>query len=245
MPDFGQQLWTRPVYPHPNDEEFDGLARDFSWSVRNMSDGVTGSFYFSGIDTYDTAFTTGNILRVELSGKHRPSWLLMQPPNKTFYVHRSYSPPTNVLILARMKFNQYSTTLASNDRTVGLLLLQDTGGIPDAANRVEVMLNESNGSTQAKKVKYTSGTPADSVETTDATQEGQALEYVAMQKLGTTYHMWAGTVSGNWVWLGSTSFTGTIAHLALYCKSNDTSNPGVGVVGVDFVRFYETDNFLF
>jgi len=49
-----------------------------------------------------------------------------------------------------------------------------------------------------------------------------------------------------WWHMGSAQMNQTIGHVIL-AISNATSvtGPGAPIVGVDFVRFYETDNFLF
>jgi hypothetical protein len=238
-------IWTPPSSASSDDDEFDGASIDGDWAVRNDTDGAAGSFGLNQIDAYDTSFNSGNVLRAVINGSYRPSWLLVQPPNtKTFWVHKSYSPGTNALVVARMKFNQYSGALDSNDRTVGFRLTQDTGGLPDADNSVEITLNESDSTTQAQKIKYVLGSGSDIVNSDDVVAQGQPLEYIALHKLNTTYHGWVGTSSGNWIWLGTTNFTGTIAHVSLLFSSQQASKPGVGIFGIDFIRFYSTDNFL-
>ena len=77
--------------------------------------------------------------------------------------------------------------------------------------------------------------------TTDIDSKGQAIEYAAIHKVGTTYHGWAGTES-NWIYLGS--------HTANYNSSGqvgllNTSAESEKIVGFDFVRFIETDKFPF
>ena len=83
------------------------------------------------------------------------------------------------------------------------------------------------------------------VTTTDVDQQGQALEYVAIHKIGNTYHGWVGTSSGNWIYMGSISPSFTLAHVGVYMYNNSTTAAGLVVVACDFIRFYETDNFLF
>lgn len=242
------ELWDRPSTPHPMDDEFDTNTIDSSWAVRNETGGTAGSFGMDQIDTYDTTFISGNVLRAVINSDNRRSWLLIQSPNtKDFYIHKPYSFPTNVLIIARMKFNQYYTTMVSNDRSIGIALAEDNGGIPNRSNAMEILLQESDGTVQSQFTRWEDPGIFAISNTTNATIQGQALEYVAIHKIGSNYHGWIGTASGNWIYMGVSHFLSVItpAHVCIRSYNNSTSNPGVGVSGVDFVRFIETDNFLF
>jgi hypothetical protein len=95
------------------------------------------------------------------------------------------------------------------------------------------------------KFREIEGGSGSSNSTTDVDSQGQALEYCAIHKIGTTYHGWVGTAAGNWIYMGSFSFSPTLAHVGIFIRNQTTTLPGLGVMGVDFIRFYETDNFLF
>lgn len=239
-------LWMPPETPHALDDEFDQSSIDSSWLVYNYSDTAVGSFGVDQVDVYDGSFTSGNVLRASLNSDYRRSWLLMQAPvSKVFLVHRLYTPPTNVLIVSRIRFNQYYSTHTANDRNVGFSLFGDSGGFPDVNNGVQIFINEADaGVVKASKRQTISGSETDITDTTNVSSQGQALEYVSIHKVGTTYHFWAGTASGNWIWMGSLVYSNPISHFAFTIYCNTSGNPGAGVVGIDFVRFYETDNFL-
>lgn len=245
----GQQLWTRPVYPHPDDEEFEATKLGSEWYNYSRSGSVYGTFDYGSVDTYDTAFTSGNTVRVNVNGRTRPSWMIAQAPqNRTMYIAKSISLPTNVVIVSRAKFNNYYGGITSaTDCNLVLQLCDDDTGDPDFQNRVLMQLNQGQANeTRAVYAAQSGGSWLPGVyETSDVDQEGQALEYMAIQKIGTTYHGWVGTASGNWIWMDDYTYTGTIGHIGFQLHTNTNSKPAPIIFGVDFLRFYETDNFPF
>ena len=244
----GQQLWTRPVYPHELDEEFDSNELGSEWYCYSSDTSDYGELIEGAVDVYDQGYVnvTGDTIRYTLNPIHRRSWLFLQPENQAnVTMGRLYTPPDNVVVIARMKFNLRDTVTVNPDRSCAMWLSADSGGEPDWSNRIAVYLNyAANGNTYSLFAEVEGGTPT-TTNTTDTQLEGQALEYVAIHKKGTTYHGYVGTASGNWIWMGSLSFAPTTAHLELYVRTESLDKPGVGVFGIDFIRFYETDNFLF
>lgn len=243
-------LWTPPETPHAMDDEFDSSTVDPDWSVYNSTDTASGSFSFGSVDAYDTTFTSGNILRAELNGDSRRSWLIMQPPSgKSFYVTKAYSPPTNLLVIARMRFSQRYDEALSSDSNTGIALIADDGsGLPDVAqDKVGLYLKVgAAGVVRAGLDSVVGGVWSGENTTTDVDQQGQALEYLALHKIGTDVHGWVGTNAGNWIYLGSKSVSAfTVAHVGFYIRAASTSAPGVMVGGADFIRFKETTNFLY
>ena len=243
----GQQLWTRPVSPHPDDDEFDNSTLDSVWYNYSVLAADYGTFSEGAVDAYDTTFNSGNALRVTVNSDKRRSWILLQPPNaRQMYFGRLYTPPTNVLIVARLKFNQYYQSQIAEDRNIGLMLMADDAGKPSFENRVNNHLNlPGTGIVRGQYFKTSGGVDSDWATSTDVDSEGQALEYIAIHKIGTTYHGYVGTASGNWIWMGSFTHSMTVAHLGFYVNCSSGDKPGVGVMGIDFIRFYETANFLF
>ena len=239
-------LWCPPATPHVLDDEFDADTLS-GWGVKNITDGVVGSFSYGTVDAYDTSFNSGNVVRVNANEAARRSWAQVQVPatGKAYSIYKSTALPTNLLVFARMKFNIRLGEL-SNDATLGLELVEATAGEPAYNSRVSILLNESDTTTQAQtQVQNSGGGFGSSVVSTNVDSQGQALEYVAIHKVGTTYHLWVGTASGNWIWMtsyGSLDFTPDMAVL-VFTNSSITA-PGVKVCSVDFVRFIETDNFL-
>lgn len=240
-------LWTPPANPHPMDDEFAGGNLD-DWAVQNVTSDVAGSFGLGQVDAYDTGFTTGNVVRVDLSA--RKSWLLMQPPttSDSMFIYKPYTMPTNLLMWARLRFNMERSSIDNNDDTVGINFATDAGGgVPDTPSRVSVYLNESDAGVISALSTYNppGGSATGFVRTTDVDYQGQALEYVAIHKLGNDYHTWAGTNAGNWIWITSySSMAFTPDMIAIQVRNNSTGGAGPSVHGIDFIRFIETDNFL-
>lgn len=239
-------LWFSPETPHASDDEFDQSSIDSAWSVYNKTDTAAGSFSFDTIDAYDTTFTSGNVARAVLNGIYRRSWLQLQiPSSKDFSVTKPYTFPTNVIIWARLKFAQYYSTATDEDGKLGLGIYEDSGGSVDLTDGLELFVNEpDSGIVQAQYHKVTSDTITGITNSTDVDAQGQALEYVAIHKIGTTYHGWVGTASGNWIYMGSHSDSRTFAHVGVFVSNRTSTTPAPRVAGVDFVRFLETDNFL-
>lgn len=241
-------LWSFPTSAHVEDDEFEETTLSGWTGVRNLQDATDGTFSYDAVDAYDTTFNSGNVVRVNAHGS-RQSWALVQVPsrNKVYSIYKAYTLPTNLLVVARMKFNTNVSSAVDNDSIVGLALVEATAGKPEYNSRVCMYLNEQDtGAVQAQSQYQTSGgTISGVVEATDVDAQGQALEYVAIHKINTTFHAWAGTSAGNWIHFSSYSgLDFTPDMVALEFGNNSTAAPGVMIGGVDFVRFYETDNFL-
>lgn len=240
-------LWTPPENPHSYNEEFDQSTLDSAWYNYSGQSADYGTISYDTVDPYDASYITGDELRVTLNPDTRRSWALMQPPNSRWmYLGRIYTFPTNVLIVARMKFlHFYNTSTSDSDRNIAIWLMSDSAGKPDPANRVNMYLNDINSNTiRPVCFKTVGGSDTDVTSATNTAQQGQAIEYVAVHKIGTTYHGWVGTASGNWIWMGSFTHSTTMAHVGIFMSNSTINKPGVGCFGIDFIRFYETDNFL-
>jgi hypothetical protein len=238
-------LWFPPSSPHSEDDEFDSDTLDASWYAWNTTLGSYESLV-TGLDTYDGSYS-GDDIRYSLNPDERRSWLLMQGADAvTLHMGKTITFPTNLLIMARLKFNQHYSTISALDRVLGLSVYADSSGDPDANNSVNVRLNDPQTSfVYGRMVTKDGGVTGVNNYTSDVDAQGQALEYVAIHKIGTTYHGWIGTASGNWIYMGNDSIAATMVHVGIGIR-NDTNNlPGLGVMGVDFIRFLETDNFLF
>lgn len=242
-------LWMPPAVPHAQDDEFDSDVLDSAWNVYQGWSPTLGSFSYGTIDAYDTGFTSGTVLRVDVNDA-RPSWMLMQQPatgssTEFFRLTKAYTLPTNVLIWSRLKFNQPTLSAINDDITIGLMINHDNGGLPDQNNSVEMFLNESDsGVVQSKFWRRVGGSTTLTGSSNDVDAQGQALEYVAIHKIGTTYHGWVGTNAGNWIWLNSATVSGTFAHVGWFMSQYRNASPGPSITGVDFIRFKETDKFL-
>ena len=242
------ELWSPPQNANPYNDEFNTNAINAAWTVRNISAPAAGSFS-GGVDSYDTAFNAGNVVRAVINGAARPSWLMMQPPasGDVFLVSKPVVFPANFLAIARCKFNvRVPTNPLNNDSGIGMLFCEDAAGLPDRLNSIEMVLNEQDiASVAVQSQQFLAGAATGVVPTANADDRGQPFEYIAIHKVGNDYYTWVGTAGGNWSFLNKYTQAFTMAHFALYLINVDTQLPGVSIVGVDFVRFYETDTFLF
>jgi hypothetical protein len=154
---------------------------------------------------------------------------------------------TNELVVARLRFSQRYSADSINDHLIGLGVYEADSGHIDRADCVELFLSGRTATVeQAYFQKRVGDVSSGGVNTSDVDEQGQALEYVAIHKIGTTYHGWAGTAAGNWIYMGSQSFSGTIAYAGFVMRNaTGATTPGPMVMGADFIRFLETDNFLF
>jgi hypothetical protein len=231
--------------------EFEDDSVDSGWAVMNIEDDVDGTLSEGTIDAYDTSFTSGNAVRVNQNVSTRPSWMLIQAPAhspyKRFCLYRSVSLETNVCILARMKFN-LGQTIAGEDFYLGLALSLANAGKPELKNSIELFLNETEpGQVQAEcRKRDASGVVSGIIETSAVSTQGQALEYVALHKIGSDYHCWVGTGTGQWIYMNTyPSLSYTPDLLTIQVSNISSSQPGPSVVGLDFIRFFPTANFLF
>jgi len=243
------ELWAPPETPHAADDEFDSDTLDAAWSCHNLTDGVAGSFSVGTVDAYDTTFNSGNAVRVNPNPVTRRSWLLMQPPNlatKRFAIYKPHTFPTNLLVVARMRFSKRLGAIAE-DGNVGIAFWTANGGVPEEASSFELYVNEPEANEcEAEYRYYTAGGVASGITvTTNVSNEGQALEYLALHKIGTTYHAWVGTAGGNWIYMTAFTEAFAIDLVGIIVGNNEAASPGVKVHGIDFIRFYETANFLF
>ena len=241
-------LWCPPASAHSDDDEFDSATIDAAWEVYNHTGAAVGSLSSGTVDAYDTAFNSGNVVRANQNEATRKSWILLQPPasSNIFTVAKPATLATNELVMARLRTPQRQSVDGANEHMIGLGLYESVSSHVDRDDCVEMFLSYRTASEErAYFHRIVSGTPAGAQNTTDVDEEGQALQYVAIHKIGTTYHGWVGTAAGNWIYMGSQSFSGTVAYAGFTLQNVAVTAPGALVAGVDFIRFLETDNFLF
>jgi len=240
-------LWVPPEIAHEEDDEFDRGVLDSAWYNYSVPAGDYGTITPGAVDLYDQSFTSGDALRVNVNTDHRRSWALLQPPQNRFMIFgKAYAPPDVMLVMARLKFNMYSAGATSGDRHVGLMFQGDDTGKPDWNNRINMYLNlQGSGTVRASMFLTSGGSDSGHLYTTDVDSKGQALEYVAIHKFDGDYHGWVGTASGNWLWMGAISFGVAMGHVTIGLYTVSNNRPGVTAFGIDFMRFYETSNFLF
>jgi len=240
----GANLWAPPDQPHAEDDEFESSSLT-GWVAYNASDTVAATLSEGAVDSYDTTFTSGNVVRVNANSVERRSWWQVQVPSssKLFYIAKPYTLPTNLLMWSRMRFST-GTTLSANDTVISLNFFTESGGNPGIPNQINLSLNSTGSGLIQAVASYRTTSWFGFESTTDVDVQGQALEYAAIHKLGSTYKMWVGTASGNWIYLATYTpgFTPDMAGFSFRNVTN--SDPAPHVVGTDFLRFLETDNFL-
>ena len=231
-------LWRKPDIAHPYDEEFEGpitfnSGSDGGWWYEN--NGTSGSYSTAAIDKY-TAYNSGD-MRVHINETHTPSWLRVQPPqDSNFHVLlRKITVPTNMLVYCRFKYTQHIGN-NTNDNPRTIFTLQSD----DAQDRNYLSVEVDNNETLVRAYRIDGGASSTLASTTDVDSMGQAIEYLALHKVGDTYHYWAGTES-NWIYMGNytNAYTPSILKLHFHTDTQDHT------MGIDFVRFIETDEFPF
>lgn len=209
------------------------------------------TFSQNTIDTYDTTFTSGTDVRTTVNPATRPSWWLVQPPadSNAYAITKPVTLPTNVIIVARMKANLRNASQTNNDASIGLMFGYDNGGgLVDTNGSAHGFISPQEtdaGTVQANLLYSADGTSTTiNAGSTDIDQSGNPYNMVALHKVGTTYYAWAGTDAGNWLFLDSFVQATPFDRIGLYVSNATNSSPGPHVLGVDYIRFIETDTFL-
>jgi hypothetical protein len=232
-------IWDKPVSASQWDDEFESTALDAAWSWTG-NPGSQGN-----IDPYATF--VGN-LRYELHTDRRRSWLMMQPSTTSSGLTKAVPLPTNCFVWMRASFNARANTSPANNDSVIAIDLSANPWL--STDRLSCALNEQDaGIIQAEFLK-TSGGVLTSIGTTEdlygTALDAQSLAAVGIQRLGAsnTYHGWAFTTGGSAVWLGSTTFTGSVATTTIGVLNAAATAPGNMIVGADFIRFVSSSVFL-
>jgi len=243
VPQTGSCLWYPPGTANANDDEFNSATLDSDWLIYNFDDDTAGSVSTDAVDFYDT-FNSGDAVRINAHPATRPSWALIQVPARSKYytMTKAYSFPTNILVWMRAKFTQ-EISITNNDGVVGLMFSATASGHDDPQNGLFLYFNEPDGDIIRTTVwRRQSGTWAQvGGSTTDVDSQGQALEYAAIHKVGSNYHLWVGTES-NWIYLDKTTLDFTPTRAGFVFQSVNTA-PTL-TYGIDFIRFAATDKFL-
>ena len=228
------ELWEIPETPHDLDDEFESSVIDPAW------DG-TGSLDFATlIDPY--ANVGGN--RVNLDSTH-PSWMMTQG---SVVISKEFPGglPTNVLIWARMRWGR-DLTEANGESEVSLWFGASAGGEYDNNGQVGVYMSEWLAGEYAEGYYRNGGSfPRWGPNTVAMNNEGTALEYVIVHKIGTQVHGWVMGNGGNKFYLGaiSTAFVpGTLDRFG-FSMTGSLTSPGKINNGIDFIRVVETATFL-
>jgi hypothetical protein len=228
------ELWEIPDSPHALDDEFENSVIDPAWDVGGAYD------YATPIDPYDNAVGTS---RVDIHGTH-PSWLMAQG---SMYYSKVFPGglPTNVLIYARMRWGR-DLSESNGESEIDLWFGASSGGNYDGANMMAIAISEWTGGEYAKGFYRSGGSfPRWGSPTASMYNEGTALEYVALHKIGSTFHGWVMGNGGNRFYLGSSTFGGggTLDRIG-FTLTGSLNTPGKIVSGIDFIRVVETATFI-
>ena len=229
-------LWEPPATAHPYDEEFEGpitwaSGSDGGWWYDN--NGTSGSYATTAIDKY-TAYNSGD-MRIHIGETQTPSWMRLQPPQDSNWhkLERKITFPTNMLVYCRFRYSQHiGNTTADNPR----FFLR----IGDTVNNNYLSMQVDNGVVQITAQRHDSGVSGLIATTTDVDSQGQAIEYLALHKVGNTYHYWAGTES-NWIYMGNYTNVYTPTEMSMWFHTDTQDH----IMSLDFIRFIETDVFPF
>ena len=232
-------LWGRPATSHADDIEFDvDDAIPSPWTTWNTIDDATA------IDPYASVASSA---RLEINTR-RPSHLSLQAAGDSvnYGIHRAYTFPTNLLVWARIVVQSHqSTTIADNDFTYGLIVGKTNAGNPTFTDAVRVEVNESDTNTQqASFIVHRGNVVVTNLTLASATSAVHNVSYAAIHKIGTTVHGWVAGSAGDWVWLGSSVFTGTLDRVTIRAQNASTTSPGSKIAHFDFVRFVESATYL-
>jgi hypothetical protein len=228
-------LWAKPVAPDARDDEFESTVLDAAWTV-------TPAESVSAIDPY-AVFAAGGP-RVELHTDRRRSWVMMQPDSDC-QIHKPITIGANLFVWSRMSFNIPNGVPINNEGMVAIALTATSLGLPDLDNSVRIYVNESDvGTVQAQFLVREAAADILVVNTTDVDDQGQAIAYGAIQKIGTTYHGWAGTENGSWIHLGSIAMVTPLDRALIRSFTAAGGPPGNMIMGVDFIRFVDSATFL-
>lgn len=226
------ELWEVPDTPHALDDEFENQTIDPSWDSQYAID------YATPIDPYASLQQ-----KVNLHTTH-PSWMMTQG-SVLFSKDYPGGLPTNCLIWARMRWNR-DLSEANGESEIALWFGASSGGLYDNANQIGVYISEWYAGEYAEGYQRNGASfPRWGPNTVSMQNEGTAIEYVAVHKIGSTFHGWVMGNGGNRFYLGSSTFAGggTLDRVG-FTMSGAGSTPGSLCAGIDFFRVQETATFL-
>jgi len=235
-----RNLWQKPATPHEYDDEFESTTLDPAW-VYYVNGVLHGSPPSStAIDIYGAVAETE--ARMHTHETHTPSWLRVQCSTDNNHMHmlqKTIDRSTcgdDFLVLLRFRFTQDLS--ASDYESLVMLQLQNAAGTDESWIRVVQKYHGSSG------LLVQATTPEGSTSTTTAiTNEGTAIQYIAMQCVGNSVFHWCGT-SSNFIFVGEqdqgTTFEPTKLMLKFRRTAGDTQ-----ILSVDFVRIIPGATFPF
>lgn len=227
-------LIKKPTSPTQWDDEFEASALASKWTA--VGAGATFLQVAGYLDPYLTS--VGTTHRYSLD--HRKSWLTVQPYNQGDSSVHGWEQdlsgmPTNCFMWIRQSTNIRRSAITDGDGQIGLRVYQNSSPSTnhfeirvDTFGNIESVLTARNlnsgGTTNLGLIRNYFG-------------ESSPAEYLGLQKIGATWHGWAATAAGNWVWLSSQTFgADNFDRVRLYVSNATVNTPGACIVGADYFR---------
>lgn len=238
----GNQLWDTPTSPNGDDEEFASTTPPAGWELYNYSDSVVITPSGS-IDPY-SALTANDSAHLKTHTDWRASHFAIQvsteTTNRGYFYTKQLTVPTNRVIWARMSF---FTRFAETSTTGGNFGLCFAGVSSSHASSNDTVLMYLDGVSLGPTVLgiKTSKTVSGSFTLLNTGPNpisgvGIVWEYLAIHKIGTTYHFWSFTASGQKQYWGSTTHSGTMSAIGFFIRDGNSTTPGNAIFSADFIR---------
>lgn len=234
------ELWRTPSSPNSDDEEFASTSAPSGFELYNHSDSavITPS---GSIDPY-SALTANDSARLQFHTNWRRSHFALQVStegsNKNYSYSKAVTVPTNRCIWTRIGLPQRFTETSATAGNFGLGFFGDSGGHASLNDGVVFYYDGVTSSTGALKTSKTTGGSFSLLQTGPNPLSGAGVvwEYLAIHKIGTVYHFWTFTDSGQKQHWGSTTFTPTVARIGWFMRDGNSASPGNSVFTGDFLR---------
>ena len=224
-----------PLTPSAYDDEFESTVLDAGWTRLGTFDDSTVIDPYASFSAVGARWSHNSVP----SGVGKPSWYMIQPADTMgeVNIYKAITFPNEFFAYARMSFCQRNATQTDNDALV-LMRIEKASD----SDGVYICLNESDANTiQLEAVVRSGGSPTVVANTNNvggaAVCQGQHGQVVGIQRLTSTWHFWALAVSGNWVHLGSTTYSGSIDRVRIGAAVASTASPGNLIMGIDFFRY--------
>lgn len=228
-------LEAKPNVPSQWDDEFESLSLDPKWT--RVGTAVT-AIAATSLDPFNTAFG-GGTQSIESIHSARRSWLMGQS-STTIGFDNGYEQdlsglPTDCFLWWRASANGRRASMADNDSETFVMLYNTATGF--AQNRAVIIFDSFTSIRQGLFNRAINGGATVNLGLLrNYLGEGYPLEYMGIQQLGLTYHGWMAPESGNWVWMGSATFTVPLDRMIIGFNNASVAAPGRSIGGFDFFR---------
>lgn len=251
------EIWAPRITAHPADDEFTSGAIGAQWSQTGftaMNFGTRPNPYSNPV-VNAASWENGR----DPSNASQTTWLSIQPGAGLAGIWMRLDSalfggavPANLLAWARYRFAwRNASGVASGDADCGLSMFAESGAGFSFAQHSTINLNNTQEGAVASVIKplfwgRSSGGVITNV--SEGTRMNNSANnrsdyafysgYIGLQKIGTNYHGWLIDDGGN-LYMGAHAQGAGTNAVALWFRTASTGNPGVMIMQVDFVRFYE------